>query len=78
MSKKETVAIRPPVDVVVKPRVNFCWHCGKKLYGNRHADITISAGDYDLPVICHVRCAEDIKNNGVNSRTYDNKYFDEV
>lgn len=24
-----------------KPRVRFCWHCGKKLWGNHHVEKTI-------------------------------------
>jgi len=24
-----------------KPRVRFCWYCGRQLYGNHHAEVEI-------------------------------------
>ena len=68
--KKKDAGSASGVDAIVKPAVNFCWHCGQKLYGNHFASILV----FDLPRICHKRCAEDIKKNGPESRTYDRNY----
>ena len=40
-----------------KPRVRFCWICGKKLYGNHHLEKSIPklTGD-DITRILHKQC----------------------
>ena len=40
-----------------KPRVRFCWVCGKKLWGNHHVEVII---DEHLRIL-HETCYEDIK-----------------
>jgi hypothetical protein len=40
-----------------KPRVRFCFLCGKKLYGNRHLELSIEkiTGD-EIPRVMHKQC----------------------
>ena len=42
---------------MTKPRVNFCWQCGKKLYGNHHELIVVDG--YEK--IVHKICAKALK-----------------
>jgi len=37
-----------------KPRVKFCWECGKKLYGNHHKVEIINGEE----CILHISCAK--------------------
>jgi hypothetical protein len=39
-----------------KPRVNFCWHCGRKLYGRHHKVLLINY----MYVTVHESCAEEV------------------
>jgi hypothetical protein len=41
-----------------KPRVRFCWECGRKLYGNHHA---IYKGLDGLERIVHKSCLSECK-----------------
>lgn len=41
-----------------KPRVNFCWQCGKKLYGNHFEEIEVDG--YTKTV--HKICAKNMKD----------------
>lgn len=41
-----------------KPRVRFCWHCGRKLRGNHHA-VIIGQDGFDR--IVHKSCKEEAK-----------------
>ena len=74
--KAENTPGLPPVtlDEIVLPRVNFCWHCGKKLRGRHFVEIIV----FNLHRICHKQCAEDIKKNGAESQTYDNAEWTET
>lgn len=38
------------VDLRVRPR--FCWHCGRKLYGNKFAQMRIDGGIRTLHKLC--------------------------
>ena len=38
-----------------KPRVRFCWECGRQLYGNHHREIEIDGHKR----ILHKECAND-------------------
>ncbi len=45
-----------------KPKLRFCWMCGKQLYGNHHQILTID----DHKRILHVSCANNyMKDNRV-------------
>lgn len=48
-------SIRERIEVK-KPRVRFCWECGKKLYGNHHRVRIVDAHER----ILHKQCAERI------------------
>jgi len=37
-----------------KPRLRFCWHCGKQLYGNHHVELIID----EYPRILHKSCGK--------------------
>ena len=39
-----------------KPRVRFCWECGKKLYGNHFTTLMIE----DQEKILHKSCAKSL------------------
>jgi hypothetical protein len=41
-----------------KPRVNFCWECGKKLRGNSYAELWIDGYTRTL----HKSCTKDLLN----------------
>ena len=41
-----------------KPRVNFCWECGNKLWGNSFTEMHVEGHDR----ILHKQCAKFIKN----------------
>jgi len=49
-----------------KPRVRFCWYCGKKLWANRHVERSVPkwSGD-DLTRILHKHCS-DIYDAGID------------
>ncbi len=40
-----------------KPRVNFCWECGRTLWNQRHEIMRI----YGEDKILHKQCAKDLK-----------------
>ena len=42
-----------------KPRVRFCWFCGKQLWGNHHEEIKMPGFEYS--VILHKECAVKFK-----------------
>lgn len=35
-----------------KPRVKFCWHCGRKLWGRHHVELFIDGHDRTLHESC--------------------------
>lgn len=41
----------------IKPRVRFCWECGKKLYGNHHV---VAVKDKMPSVILHKICFKEL------------------
>lgn len=41
-----------------KPRVRFCWECGRKLWGNHHVILNIQGYDRTL----HKQCGNQYKN----------------
>jgi len=41
----------------MKPKVNFCWWCGRKLQGNHHKIIHYEGHDR----VCHKWCAESLE-----------------
>jgi len=43
---------------MTKPRINFCWQCGQKLYHNYHEIIVVDG--YEK--IVHKTCAKKLKN----------------
>lgn len=43
----------------LKPRVRFCWDCGKKLYGNHHTVVIMNGYEY----ILHKSCAKELQRN---------------
>ena len=44
--------------IVGKPRVSFCWECGRKLWTHRYALMQVEGHER----ILHIQCAKDIKN----------------
>ena len=40
-----------------KPRVRFCWECGRKLSGYHFEEIEVEG----FPRICHKACAKNIR-----------------
>jgi len=54
--------------------IRVCWHCSKKLYGNKFAVISVFGFDRTV----HIQCAEDIKKHGPESTTYDNKNLSDI
>lgn len=40
----------------MKPRVRFCWDCGKKLFGNSHKILVFEADGHER--ILHKFCAD--------------------
>lgn len=43
-----------------KPRVRFCWECGRKLCGNHYEEVEIPPDN--IAVIMHKQCAKEYKN----------------
>lgn len=41
----------------VKPKIKFCWECGKKLRGNHHSFLVLKGNVHTL----HVSCADQLK-----------------
>ena len=42
-----------------KPRVRFCWSCGRQLYGNHHIEMLILRWSGDkIPRILHKQCGK--------------------
>jgi hypothetical protein len=42
----------------MKPRVKFCWECGRKLWGKNFIELVVGGH----PRILHKRCAQNIQN----------------
>jgi hypothetical protein len=38
--------------VTKKPRVRFCWHCGRKLWGNHYVEMVIDGHSRVLHKFC--------------------------
>jgi len=39
-----------------RPRVKFCWHCGRKLWGDKFTLVYIYEDQH--PRVCHIECGE--------------------
>ena len=39
----------------MRPRVNFCWLCGRKLWGNKHIETFVDGHIRILHKACHER-----------------------
>lgn len=42
-----------------KPRIKFCWHCSRKLYGNHFAEWTPK--EDEIPRTVHKECKKDLQ-----------------
>ena len=54
-----------------KPRVGFCWECGRKLQGRHHEEVVLhDAGAKEQTVIMHEDCAKDYRQGSVLFKSY--------
>jgi len=49
-----------------KPRVRFCWECGRKLWGNGHVSATLKADGHER--VMHKGCFEENKADFTEAR----------
>lgn len=48
----------------MRPRVNFCWLCGRKLWGNKHIETFVDGHIRILHKACHERIERGIDVSG--------------
>lgn len=46
-----------------KPRVYYCWACGKKLWGNHHEEVVFPQDGHAR--IMHKKCAEEYRRENM-------------
>ncbi len=63
--------------ILKKPRVNYCWICGRKLQGDHHIEAPIKewSGD-DVPRILHKSCYKNFQKKKIEI-TYNAKNFED-
>lgn len=48
----------------MKPRVNFCWLCGRKLWGHNHVETFVDGHIRILHKACHAKIERGIDSPG--------------
>lgn len=65
----------PPVvklNAVFQRKVKFCWHCGRKLWGNHFKEVLYEGHKR----ICHKECAKELEKMKEEGQFYEESPFD--